>query len=434
MNKKLGLEQERAALRQQAAELAEQLKTRVATPEDLASADSIEQRVKSITDTLNAEQRMAALGNAQTDQRGGNGQVTSYPRERILDKPFANIGEQMHAAIRSARNGGRDTDPRLLEINERAALGMNEKVPSDGGFFVQPEFVAEVLKRTYETGQVASRCRRLPLTTSNSVKINGIDETSRANGSRWGGIRAYWADEAASLTGSRPKFRKIELTLGKLTGLFYMTDELEQDASLLTGLAQQAVGEEFGFVLDDSIMNGTGAGAPLGVVGAPCAVSVAKESGQSAATIVPANITKMWSRMWARSRQNAVWFINQDVEPQLNLMTLPVGTGGVPVYMPANNMTGSPYSTLYGRPVIPIEQCQTLGTVGDIVLFDGSQYLVVDRGGVQSAVSMHVQFVTDELVFRFIYRVDGQPIWHQPLTPFKGTNTLSPFVTLATRA
>jgi HK97 family phage major capsid protein len=86
-----------------------------------------------------------------------------------------------------------------------------------------------------------------------------------------------------------------------------------------------------------------------------------------------------------------------------------------------------------GRPVIPIEQCDTVGTRGDIILADMSQYLVADKGGVQSASSIHISFLLDETAFRFVYRVDGMPLWNAPLTPFLGANTLSPFVTLITR-
>jgi HK97 family phage major capsid protein len=141
----------------------------------------------------------------------------------------------------------------------------------------------------------------------------------------------------------------------------------------------------------------------------------------------------MWSRMWARSRSNAIWTINQDCEPQLYAMSQVIGTAGVPVYLPANGISGRPYGMLFGQPVVPLEYNDTLGTEGDIVLADYSQYVVADKGGVQAASSMHVAFLTDEMVFRITYRVDGEPIWHAPLTPFKGTNTLSPFITLATR-
>ncbi len=122
-----------------------------------------------------------------------------------------------------------------------------------------------------------------------------------------------------------------------------------------------------------------------------------------------------------------------DIEPQLFTMSLTVGSGGVPVYMPAGGVSGTPYSTLFGRPVIPLEQCQTLGTPGDIILADFSQYLLIDKGGINAASSIHVRFLYDENVFRFIYRVDGQPIWNQPVTPFKGSSTKSPFVALAAR-
>jgi HK97 family phage major capsid protein len=120
--------------------------------------------------------------------------------------------------------------------------------------------------------------------------------------------------------------------------------------------------------------------------------------------------------------------------PQLTQMAMVIGTGGVPVYMPASGISGQTYGTLFGRPVVPVEYCSTLGTVGDIILADFSQYVLADKGGVESASSAHVAFLTDEMVFRITYRVDGQPMWHSALTPFKGSNTLSPFITLATRA
>ena len=65
---------------------------------------------------------------------------------------------------------------------------------------------------------------------------------------------------------------------------------------------------------------------------------------------------------------------------------------------------------------------------------DLSQYLMIEKGGIQSAASIHVQFLTDETVFRFVLRTDGEPVWNSAVTPFTGTNTLSPFVVLDTRS
>ena len=114
-------------------------------------------------------------------------------------------------------------------------------------------------------------------------------------------------------------------------------------------------------------------------------------------------------------------------------MSLAVGTGGVPVYLPANSLAGGMHSTLFGRPVIPVEQCDTVGDLGDIVLADLSQYYLADKGGMQAASSIHVKFIYDEMTFRMTYRVDGQPSWKSAITPFKSSNTLSPFVTLQAR-
>ena len=349
------------------------------------------------------------------------------------DKVWRNNGEFLKAVYNAASgNPNRTIDNRLLIQN--AASGMGESVPSDGGFLVGTDFATELLQKTYETGILAARCRKIPISpTSNSLTANGIDETSRANGSRWGGIQSYWENEADAMTGKKPKFNKVELKLKKLTGLCYATDELLSDATALESIVGQAFAEEFGFKMDDAIINGLGAGQPLGYMLSDALVTIGKESGQAAKTIVTQNILNMWSRCWGRSRQNSIWLINQDAEPQLAQMTINVGTGGIPVYMPATGLSEGGYSTLFGRPVIPIEQASTVGNVGDISLVDLSQYLLIDKGGINSASSIHVRFLYDESVFRFIYRVDGQPIWKTALVPFKGTNSQSPFVTLAAR-
>ncbi|MCB0242634.1 MAG: phage major capsid protein, partial [Anaerolineae bacterium] len=84
-------------------------------------------------------------------------------------------------------------------------------------------------------------------------------------------------------------------------------------------------------------------------------------------------------------------------------------------------------------PVVTNEYSSGVGDLGDIVLADWSQYKLATIGGVNAASSMHVQFLTDQMAYRFIRRVDGQPTWQSDLTPYKGTNTQSPFITLEAR-
>ena len=346
------------------------------------------------------------------------------------DGAFAHAGEQL-AAIANAARPGSQTDPRLYN----AASGANETVPSEGGFLLQQDFSNDIIRNIYAPGKLASLCRRIQISgNSNSLKINGIDETSRVTGSRWGGVRSYWVSEAALLTESKPKFRQIELLLKKQAVLIYCTDEMLSDSSVMASVLTAVAGDELSFQLEDAIVQGSGVGQPLGIMNGGSLISAPKEVGQKAGTLVLENVLKMWSRMIGSSRQNAVWLINQAIESQLYSMSLAVGTGGHGVFMPAGGASAQPYMTLMGRPIIPCESCSDLGTSGDIILAsfqDG--YLLAEKGGIQQDMSIHVRFLYDESVFRFIMRVDGSPVLSQPLTPFKGTATQSHFVSLVDR-
>ncbi len=350
---------------------------------------------------------------------------------REHDAPFSNFGDQLMAVV-AAEAQGAVPDPRLMGLNKRAAAtGSGGAVPSDGGFLVQPEFTGEILRRVYDLGEVVTRVRRRPIgPNADGLIINAVSESSRATGSRYGGIQVYWADEGATVTAKKPKFRQMELYLRKLMGIWYVTDELLKDAVALEAIGVDAFSEEIAFVVEDSVFRGTGAGQPLGFLNSAAKVEVAKESAQVAATINATNVLKMFGRMWPRSRKNAVWFINVDAEHQLPLMTI----ANQPVYLPPGGLSNSPFGTLLGRPVIPVEYCETLGTAGDIILADLDQYLMIDKGRAEQAWSIHVRFINDEQTFRITYRVDGQPTWKTALTPYKGTATQSPFITLAVRS
>ena len=388
---------------------------------DLEANIALEERTQGVLENARKSQ-------TPPDKPNPNENENSVHNQR---EQFASPGEFYQAVMRAGMPGG-SVDPRL---STRAASGLSESIPSDGGFLVESTMSNEILKNVWASGMILPRVSKATLGgNATGMKFNGLDETSRVDGSRAGGIRAYWAAEAAEKTASKPKFRQIQLTLNKLIGLCYATDELLQDANALAQTINEGFRDEFEFKITDAIINGSGAGQPLGILNSGCMVSVGKEAGQAADSITFGNINSMWSRLMAASRPNSIWVINQDCEPQLHTMSIAVGTGGVPVYMPAGGASASPYSTLFGRPVVPIEHCPTVGDTGDIMLCDFSKYKAIDKGGIQSDVSIHVQFIYDESVFRFVYRFDGQPVLSTAITPYKGTNTLSHYVKLDARA
>ena len=348
-------------------------------------------------------------------------------------KHFRSFGEQLQAVARYYLSGKTDSDNRLV----RAPTGAGEVDPTGGGFLVQTDFQEAVFMLAHDMGELLSRVNKIPISgNANGLKINAVDETSRATGSRWGGVQSYWVSEGDTVTKTKPKFRRVEFDLHKLFSIAYVTDELLQDSSALMSILGQAFSEEIMFMTELGIMSGSGAGLPLGVLNSPALITAPKVNGQATQTIVRENIDAMWSRLWSRSQKNAVWFINQFALPQLFELNQAVGTGGQLVFTPPGGLSATPYATLFGRPVVITEYNPFNGTPGDIFLADMSQYTIVDKGGVQAATSMHVAFLTDEMAFRITYRVDGKPMWVAPLTAFQGgasNLTVSPFVALATR-
>ena len=326
------------------------------------------------------------------------------------------------------------TGASLAHRGMKAPTGLNVADPAEGGFLVGTDRAGGLLARVYNVGQLLQRVDMVGVSAnSNGMTFNAEDETSRANGSRRGGIRGYWLAEGGSFTGSQPKFRQMELKLKKAGALVYCTDELLADAGALESWVMQNLPEELRFTVENAIFNGDGVGKPLGILQSGCLVSVAKETGQAADTVVAENISKMYARRWVGAN-DYVWLINQDVMPQLMHLTLDAGTAGYPLFLPPGGWSGSPYATLLGRPVLEIEYADTVGDLGDIVLASMSQYQMIEKGGVESASSIHVNFTTGEQVFRFVYRCDGQPKWNSALTPLNSSNTVSPFVALAARA
>jgi HK97 family phage major capsid protein/HK97 family phage prohead protease len=355
--------------------------------------------------------------------------VPAQPRTgRMGDGGFPSLAANLFAISRAIRD--RRVDPRLV----RAPTGGNESDPSAGGFLVAPTFAWDLISPLYDENPVAERVTRWesdqPLA---EVRMPGIDETSRADGSRWGGALAYWAAEADTLTGSFPRFRNLTFSPKKLIAIVTGTDELMADSPLFDSAIRSIFALEMGFKLDAAIVAGTGAGQPQGILAAPATITIPKETGQATATIVTENIVNMWRRLPAPSRRRAVWLVSEEVEEQLAKLDQVIGAAafGVLAYQPAG-VGGSEYARLLGRPIIAIEQCSALGSLGDIVLADLSKYLLVG-GALTPALSADVRFDTDQICWRFTWRVDGQSAYASPVTPFHGSNTRSPFVTLAAR-
>jgi HK97 family phage major capsid protein len=425
-----------------------QQENRGLTVEELAKFDEIEGKVDGLKRSIKAAERLDQLNEerglattqpvsitvTRNEGEDENGRCVVWRSLGDQLMAVAQIGKHPHTSGEVARK--LDLSNKILRA---AASGMSESVMADGGYLVQTDYSTKLLERSYQTGKLVSRVQEYPLSGgANAVNLPMVDETSRANGSRNGGIRVYWEDEADAYTASKPKFSFAQLKLKKVIGLVYTTDELLEDAGLLQAWVERKFPEEFGFALDEAILNGEGAGKPRGIFKSNALVVVAKESGQAAATINAMNLAKMLARFHEDSLGNALWVYNQGMKAQLMTLSLTVGSNTIPVFIPGGQsgtfINSIPVSTILGIPAIAMEQCEALGTQGDIGLIDPSKYLMIKKGDIKASSSLHVRFLYDEQVFKFSARKDGQPEWKAPLTPYKGSDTIGPFVVLQTRS
>jgi len=360
-----------------------------------------------------------------TGRKTGVANIKIDVKDNRADDPtagFSGIGE-FSLAVMNAVSPSATIDDRLRVLG--APTNFHRETSSSDGYQVPAQFRNEVSELVFNEPDLLSMVDSEP-TNSNSVQFLA-DETTP-----WGstGIQAYWGAEGNQFTASRLDTDGREIKLHKLHAFVTATEELLEDAPRLNSRLTKGAARAINWKANNAIHYGTGAGQPLGFSVASSRVSVAKETSQVAATVVAANVAKMFSR--SLNPGGSVWVVNQDVLPQLMVMVL----GNQPIWTPpANGFQGAPGGYLFGRPIIFSDQCKTLGTEGDIILVDPKgYYLPVKSGGIKFGSSMHLYFDYDIQAFKWTFRLGGQPYLSAAVSPANGSKTRSHYITLAVRA
>lgn len=343
---------------------------------------------------------------------------------------FKNFGE----FARTVALAGKKNEDAIQRFQNVASTYGSEINGPDGGYLIPADFGTELWKKVTGEGSLYSRCTEY-ITGSNSMVLPKDENTP------WGtsGVQAVWLGEGQQGTETKPSFLTDSMRLNKLMCLINVTDELLEDAPGLDSYIRTNAPDVMTQEINSAIIDGNGVGKPLGILQATNSLlTLTKETSQDAATILFQNISKMYSRMYAPLRNNAVWLINQDIEPQLDQLafTDPNGNigGSQPLYMPVAGLQDSPNARLKSRPVLPFQACKTLGTSGDIILVDLSQYIVLAKaGGIRTETSMHLHFDQDMMTYKLTFRMTGKPRWSSTITPQNGSNTLGYAVVMEDR-
>jgi HK97 family phage major capsid protein len=363
-----------------------------------------------------------------------------FGMQSLSREGFQSSGEFFNAVYRSREIA----DPRLLQTaGIQAAGAQRESQPSQGGFLVPSEFSARLLDLAIESEIVRPRCQLWPMQSS-TLKVPGLDDFVHTGGVLLGGVVAAWANEMDNLNLQNVKTRLVELHANKLAILLNTSNELLEDAPDFSTMLDVKLRAAASFFLDASFLFGTGVGQPRGLINDPALLTIAIEVGQTLANsggLLYANVTKMYARLapQCRNAKSACWIVNSDLLPALLSMQLVVknvaGTENVGgsatmavTYRPDGSMQ------LLGMPLYCSEKLSAVGTVGDVILADFSQYAVGLRKEIEiRAAPLGPGFTNDSTWLRLVTRIDGQGLWKAPLTPENG-QTLSWCVTLAARA
>lgn len=256
------------------------------TAEELAECKAAQAECRILADKIDV------LNAAASSRPGGDSQSRIEIVADAADKPFDSFGEYLQAVAAAALPRGSDRigrfqagvlDRRLVSRMSpefrAAASGMNEATPAEGGFLVDKDWSSGLIEKAHETGKLVSMCRKIPIGEGkNGIRAPYLKESSRATGSRLGGVRVYRKNEAGAGVHAAPEFGRFEMDLEDMIGLCYATNDLIQDATALGAIVEQGFAQEFGFKLDDEIVNGTGAGQGLGFLAAPCLTTITKET------------------------------------------------------------------------------------------------------------------------------------------------------------
>lgn len=309
------------------------------------------------------------------------------------------------------------------------AASMSGGTGSGGGFAIPPGVLGPWLDAALESEIVRPRANVWPMTTDERT-VPAWDVTDRS-GDDLAGFEIQWTPELGTMDLQVGKIRRIKLKARKGAILAEASNELSADGLDFDGQLNRIMVKALSYGLDKSFLFGAGGNQPLGALVSAARITVAKEGGQAAGTIYYDNIAKMFARMDPASIANSVWLANPTTIPKLLTLALPVGTGGLPY--PVLNEDNGKWRMLT-RPVIFSEKMKTVGTEGDLALVDLSQYSIGLRSDIVIDKSTHVGFTRDAVSFRLKVRLDGQPNISEPYTLPNQAGTVSPFVTLATRA
>ena len=303
------------------------------------------------------------------------------------------------------------------------------KVGADGGFLVPPSISTTIDNSLRQPESIYGLIDPMPI-ESNAIKAPYDDNQP------WGGgVSAAWTAEGVAAKTSKIAYKNYELSLQKLTAAYEATDEILDDASALGSEIERKVPQAMIHRLNEAIIDGDGVGKPAGILQSDFTITTAKVSNQPAKSVVFRNFTGMWTSVMPERRTNALWLYNAGLEKAI--LEIKDDEGAFMALSPTrgNQLNAMPYDSIFGVRTMPMMSVMKApGAKGDLLFADFDYYKAISKGGIESAVSIHVKFLESIQTFRFVMRFNGKVPWTKPIAAQYGDHQRSGFAVLAARA
>ena len=394
-------------------------------PELVAKITAYEERIAEYEETIEALKEV-------------DPEIEAEQEEEPAAHDFKSMQHFTHDMIK-AGPAGRDESDELVKWRkycEKAAGDPTQSagVAEAGGYLVPTEYVANAWVRQTERSTFMQNAVQIPMNTKTlkMPAMMGYDESSQTY---YGNVAWKWIDELVTAVATDIELEQIELSLEKLTGMVYVSDEIQKWGNpAIMPLIDMAFDVGLNRALSGAFLRGTGAGKPQGILNCDAKVEIAAETNQPADTFLLDNMLKMQARLYAIDEDpTGVWFANRTLLPQIAKLVLPGGTSSSPMFM--TSALPKPTYTLMGLPLKFSTLNSAAGDVGDIILTDPGQYFIGRPAGgevIEQASSIHVSFVYGQSAFKFTTWIAGQPAWRTTFTPEYG-DSMAPNITLAAR-
>jgi HK97 family phage major capsid protein len=309
----------------------------------------------------------------------------------------------------------------------KAALG--DSSGATGGYTVPPDFYQKLVSIMEENTFFRQRAFVQPMASA-TLQIPYLDITTVQTAGVspfFGGAQMSWTAEAQTRTETEPAFKQLELKANELSGYSVSSNILLQDAAFgLEKFLFQLFGRAIAWFEEYAYLQGNGVGKPMGVLNCGAVIKVTRNTG-SAIKLV--DVAKMFGSMIPASQTKAVWATSPTCIQQLLQLA---DAGNRALFLPESygGFHQAPKWTLLGLPVYITEKLPALGTLGDLMLIDPSLYVIGDRQMLEIAASEHVNFLKNQMTWRVVERIDGQPWMDKPITLQDASSQVSPFVAL----